>query len=199
MVQSAAMRLIVVPRWAGGPLSDWYPWLAGELSTTFDEIVVMRMPRPERAAIEPWVETLTEAVGDPETLSRTCFAGHSVGNQAVLRYLARQPHGTRCKGLLAVAGWWHIDEPWETLLPWLEHDWDVPRARAALERSEVLISDDDPFTRDAAANRREWENRVGAHVTVVSGARHFNDKQAPVVRDILLGMIANESNHDLTR
>ena len=185
------MRVVVVPRWAGGPLSDWYPWLertlAGERG--IQEVRTLRMPRPERAEIEPWLETLAEAAGDREALAQTVFVGHSVGNQAILRHLARQSEGTRCKGLLAVAGWWTVDEPWETLLPWLVHDWDVPRARAVLARTEVLISDDDPFTHDALENQRQWENRLGARVTVVPGAQHFNTKEAPQVRDLLMEMI----------
>lgn len=180
------MRLIVVSRWAGGPLSDWYPWLHSELENSFDEILIPRMPRPERAEIEAWVSLLDELSG--HSLADTLFAGHSVGNQAVLRMLARRPLGDRALGLLAVAAWWHIDEPWLTLLPWLVHDWDVERARNNLLQCRVLISDADPFTRNSAKNAKEWEDRMGAEVTIVPGAKHFNDKTAPQVRDVLLEM-----------
>ena len=186
------MRLIVVARWAGGPLSDWYPWLYRELEKDFEEILIPRMPRPERAEVEEWVSLLDELSGD--RLRETVFIGHSVGNQAVLRMLARRPRGDRAIGLLAVAGWWTVDEPWQTLLPWLVHDWDIARARENLGQCRLLISDADPFTKDAAKNAGQWENRIGAKVTIVPGAKHFNDKEAPIVRDVLREMICNESD-----
>ncbi len=185
-------RLVVVPRWGGGPASDWYPWLAAELGRIapppFDVVEVAAMPDPDLPTVPGWVSRVGEVLGDdPEALRRTVVAGHSVGCQAVLRALAELPDGVSVGGVLCVAGWFWVDEPWDTLRPWLETPFDVGRAhRAAGDRVVAVLSDDDPFTADWRANAAAWAARLGATTLVVPGAGHFNGRQYPPIRQSLL-------------
>ena len=94
-------RVLVVPRWGGGPDNDWYPWLCGQLSA---------------------------------------------------------------RGLVAV--------------------------RAAAGPVTAVMSTNDPFVAGAAANRRLWEDRLGARVVVVPGAAHVNRPFEPAVLDALLEHLA---------
>jgi hypothetical protein len=179
--------LTLVPRWAGRPESDFYPWLTARLQeppAPFASVRTLAMPEPERPVISAWVSTLTAALG-PLPAEDTVLLGHSVGCQAVLRYLETLPPGHAVAGALLVAGWWEVDKPWDSLRPWLDTPVELARVRGAARRFVVLLSDNDPFTSDHARNRRLWEERLGAEVRLVPGARHFNAHQEPAVLDAL--------------
>ncbi len=179
--------LTLVPRWAGRPDSDSYPWLLEQLRQSpgpFTSVRTLAMPEPQQPTIPAWVSTLTQALG-PLPAPGTVLLGHSVGCQALLRYLATLPPGSAVDGTLLVAGWWEVDTPWDSLRPWLESPGDLARIRAAAGRLVVLLSDNDPFTSDFARNRALWKERLGAQVVLVPGARHFNAAQEPAVLDAL--------------
>jgi len=59
----------------------------------------------------------------------------------------------------------------------------------------VLLSDNDPFTADSAANAALWRARLHAQVRLVPGARHFNGAQEPAVYDALRA-VALETDPD---
>lgn len=194
-----ARRLILVPRMSGSPRSDWYPWLERQLRShapqLFDEVIVPAMPRPAEPVIEEWVETLAPSVGsDSETLARTVLVGHSVGCLAALHYLQTLSAGARLGGVLCVAGWWWVDRPWDALVPWIETPLDLERVRAVMGTCVSVISDDDPFVEDTAANTRAWQEKLGAKVVVVRGAQHFNGAQQPAVFRALVEMCGGEAD-----
>jgi hypothetical protein len=175
----AIERILLVPRWSGTAASDFYPWLAHELAARAPwvrlEVAPLR-PAPDRPEIEACLEALGELAP-----ARTLLVGHSVGCQVLLRALARLPDGAQAPALLCVAGWWTVDRPWDTLRPWIETPFEHGRAAARCARIEVLLSDDDPFTRDAEATRRRFVDALGAEVQLVPGRRHFNEPEEPAV------------------
>ncbi|HLM74911.1 MAG TPA: alpha/beta hydrolase [Polyangiaceae bacterium] len=183
-------RLRIVPRWGGNPESDFYPWLARVLAerspAPFDDVRALAMPEPSLPTIDGWVGRLSTDLGaDLGTAPETVLVAHSVGCQALLRYLASLPEGVKYRGALLVAGWLSIDKPWESIRPWLETSPDLARARAAVGDLIVLLSDNDPFTADYQENKRAWEERADARVIVAPGAKHFNAAEEPAVLDIL--------------
>ncbi len=191
MVTAHARRLVVVHRWGGRPDVDFYPWLRRKLTrmrpAPFDEVRVPVLPNPDRPAIDEWVATLDDVVGRPtQALGRTVLVGHSVGAQATLRWLATLPTGVSVEGVLLVAGWLEIDAPWPEIAPWCETPIDAPRVRRAAPRIHVLLSDDDPFTRDHERQAALFRERFGAEVHLVRGAQHFNGDEEPAVLNALL-------------
>ncbi len=188
-MDTTTQRLCIVPRWAGGPERDFYPWLRRELAARgrFAEVLSPEMPDPGTPTIEAWTARIAEEVGhDAAALERTVLLGHSVGCQAVLRFLAGLPAGVHVAGALLVAGWFWVDNPWPTLRPWMDTPIDLAAVRAACPRLTVLLSDNDPFTTDFAANQAAWEERLGAEVRVLPGAKHFNAADEPAVLEALL-------------
>jgi predicted alpha/beta hydrolase family esterase len=183
-MHSMTRTLTLVPRWAGHADSDFYPWLASERPPGFDAVRALEMPDPKQPTLEAWVSALTTALGTAPAPG-TVLMGHSVGCQAVMRYLAALPPGNTVDGVLLVAGWWNVDKPWDSLRPWLDTPVDVTRVRAASRRFVVLLSDNDPFTSDHRENGRLWRERLGAEVVLVPGARHFNGEREPAVLDAL--------------
>lgn len=185
-------RVLVVPRWSGRPTDDWYPALQAAVQAAFredaPEVRVLDMPEPDLPTLEAWGATLRDAAGpDP---GRTLLVGHSVGCQAVIRYLAALPPGHQAAGVVLVAAWLDVDEPWESLRPWTETPIDVARVRAATPTFEVLLSPTDRFTSDVAANRARWAEGFGADARVVPGEDHFNGRGEPAVVGAILARMA---------
>jgi predicted alpha/beta hydrolase family esterase len=170
--------MLLVPRWGGTAASDWYPWLR----TQVDEPVAVASLRPDPGA--PTLAGMAAELAALAPTEDTLLVGHSVGCQALLRHIASLPDGVRVRGLVAVAGWFQVDRPWASILPWLETPIDTERVREACGFVHVVLSDDDPFTADHRSNARQWK-ALGAEVTVVPGGRHFNGAREPVVRDVV--------------
>lgn len=186
-------RVLVVPRWSGTPTSDFYPWLIGALRARFGGELCVRalaMPEPGAPRIDTWPEAVLAEVGaDRGALRRTLLVGHSVGCQAVLRALAAMDEGVSVYGVLLLAGWFRVDRPWETIVPWMAEDYDLQRARSRAPWFEVLLSDNDPFTADFAATAAAFRARLNADVTVIPGAKHFNASEEPAVLASLIQRI----------
>ena len=186
------LRVLIVPRWGGIAEDDWYPWLIGEVGDAFPDVetVVAPMPDPSNPTIAGWVPAIAAAVGDqPARLTRTVLVGHSVGCQAALRFLDGLADGTAVAAFVAVAGWWTVDEPWDTLMPWIETPVDLERVRARAGRVTLVLSDNDPFTSDHVKNAEAWSGRVGATVEMAPGRAHMNDRQEPEVLSAILAEI----------
>ena len=186
-------RLVIIPRLSGTPQSDWYPWLERQLQTTapdlFDSVRGAPLPDLHKPTIKGFVAKVAEAVGsDPKEIARTVLVGHSIGCLAALHYLETLPSGISVAGVFCVAGWWWVDEPWDALRPWMDTPIDLTQVKAAMSKCVVLISDDDPFVADTAANQRAWEEKLGATVFVIPGVQHFNGAQQPAVLKRLIEM-----------
>ena len=188
-MNTRARRLCIIPRWGGGPDHDFYPWLRRELAADgrFAEVLSPDMPNPGEPSVTAWPARVAEVMGpDPDARARTVLLGHSVGCQAVLRYLAALPAGARVAGALLVAAWFSLDRSWPPIRPWIDTPIDLDAVRAACPNIVVLLSDGDPFTADYVANGAAWEARLGAEVRLVPGAKHFNAPEEPAVLATLL-------------
>lgn len=171
-------RVIIIHRWSGGPNDDWRPWLKKELEAQGCEVIVPDMPDTEVPVIEKWVKAITEAVGILD--ERTFFAGHSIGCQAILRYLesvanGKFPAGT-AGGAVFVAGWFNLEnledaEVAAIAKPWIETPLSAVQIKKVLPCSTLIISDNDPY-----GCFEENHRRFGEFITkevVVPGAGHF--------------------------
>ncbi|MBT8493665.1 MAG: alpha/beta hydrolase [Deltaproteobacteria bacterium] len=180
-------RLVLAPRWSGTAAHDWYPWLDGQLD---DQLVVISPDDPDNPEVERWPKRIAEILSaDPDALAETVLIGHSVGCQAILR-AAAQLNGGVVPATLLVAGWWAVDEPWESILPWMEPPGPLGEIASRLGTVRVLISTDDPFTADYRSNAEHWRNRLGAEVEIVADARHFNQRHEPSVLAALRELLA---------
>lgn len=181
MAAPAIDRLILVPRWNGRADSDFYPWLAGRLRELGwrGEVETASLRPPESPEVEATVAAVRGRLGAAGRAARTVLVGHSVGAQAAMRALAEP--GPVVAGLLLVAGWWTVDEPWPAIQKWIDAPLDWNRTRERAVRRVVLLSTDDPFTADAARSRRLFEERLAAEVRIHDGARHFNAAEEPAV------------------
>ena len=185
-------RILLVPRWAGRRDSDFYPWLEATLIERgfrgeFDVIALRPPDAPDLAAT---VAAVRGRLAPPALAARTLLIGHSVGAQAAMRALADLVPAVELSAFLAVAAWWTIDDPWPTIDPWIDTPFDWARARASARRRIVLLSDNDPFTKDSTQTRRLFEDRLAADVRMHPGAAHFNATQEPAVLAAVLDLLS---------
>lgn len=176
-------RVVVVPRWSGGPDSDFYPWLARALEPGL-RVERLALPDPNEPVIDAWVPRIREALGGDAERARTILLGHSVGCMAAMRALeeaaVRPVHALVC-----VAGWWTVDEPWPSIRPWIDTPLDMAKVRANARRVRLIVSDNDPFTADHRATAARFERDLGAEVTLVPGGLHFNREEEPAVLEAI--------------
>ena len=181
-------RVIIVHRWSGGPSDDWRPWLKKELEKRGYEVLNPEMPDRDTPVIGSWVRRLAEVAGTPD--ARTYFVGHSIGCQAILRYL--QTINTPVGGAVFVAGWFNLKnmedaEVEEIAKPWIKTPIDIAKIKKVLPKSVLIISDNDPY--DALEENKRRFGEFGARVVVVPGAGHFTAGEVPVILEQVTGII----------
>lgn len=165
-------KVIIVHRWDGNSEVDWYPWLKTELEKLGYEVVVPNMPDIGVPVIEKWVGKLAEVVGTPDV--NTYFIGHSIGCQAILRYL--QTLDTPVGGAIFVAGWFDLKnlespEVVQIAAPWVLTPLHTEVVRSVLTKSVLIISDNDPY--DCFEYNKKEFAALGSKIVVMPKAGHI--------------------------
>lgn len=165
-------RAIIVHGWEATPEDNWYPWLKTELERKGFKALVPAMPDTTRPRIKTWVASLAKAAGTVD--KETFFIGHSIGCQAVLRYLATTK---------AAAGGAVLVAPWTTLtresLPTPEHEATAQEwLETPLEPVDTppiaIFSDDDPYV---PTDNIKTSRNLGARIEIDKGKVHFSSEE----------------------
>lgn len=188
-------KIVIVPRWAGAPHDDWYPWLGEQLRAVAPEddleyqVHALQMPAWNVPVVGNAVDYLQEVL-PPEQLGPHIFlVGHSVGCLAILHYLAQvaeqHPTAKPIGGVLCVAGWFSVDSPWQDIQNWMDAPINFEAARRLIpeDKLTVLLSDDDPYTSGYQNNERLWVERLHSRVNILPGRQHFSAQLDFDVRD----------------
>ena len=103
------MKIIyIIHGWDGNPNSEpWFDWLKNEGRLLGYEVIIPKMPNTSSPKINEWVEKLNEIVNIHEEIY---FVGHSIGCQAIMRYLEKSPINSKVKGCIFIAGWFDLLE-----------------------------------------------------------------------------------------
>jgi hypothetical protein len=165
-------RVFIIHRWSGGSQDDWRPWLKQELIKLGYEVIVPSMPETDEPKIDTWVNYLTKLVKQPD--QKTYFIGHSIGCQTILRYL--ETINTKIGGAIFVSGWFNLinleDEDTEKIAePWLKTPIDLEKVKANLNKSVLIISDNDPF--DCFMENQQKFTELGSNIVVLTQAGHI--------------------------
>lgn len=170
-------RVIIVHGWDGYPEEGWFPWLKRELEKRGFEVIVPQLPEPENPRIQKWVPALAAAVGMPD--EQTYFVGHSMGCQAIARYLESLPQGVQVGGAVFVAGFFKRlfgleddDEVRATDVHWLTAPLDLKKVRSHLPKSVAIFSDDDPWV--PLDNQGDFRDTLTSRVVIEHKKGHFS-------------------------
>jgi len=183
-------RAIIVHGWSGSPKGNWFPWLKKQLEAKAIYVDVPAMPNPDTPEIEPWVNHLAKYV---DTDADNYLIGHSMGCQAILRYLENRPENIKIKGVLLVAGF--IDSLSEAVMkspedakiaqPWLETPININKAKTIPGKIISIFSDDDPYVPED--NWKKFEEL--GEVIILDKKGHIQELEEPEVLKAALKLL----------
>jgi len=169
-------RVFIVHGWDGYPHEGWYPWLKKELEIKGFEVSIPQLPDAGTPRIPKWVPALAKAVGTAD--ENTYFVGHSMGCQAIARYIESLPAGTKVGGAVFVAGFFkHLsgleDDPAvrATDKHWLEAPINLEKIRTHLNKSIAIFSDNDPWV--PLDNQDDFREKLGSKIIIEHQKKHF--------------------------
>lgn len=183
-------RVFLVHGWGGSPNGDWYVWLKKELEGRGFEVFIPEMPDTETPIIKEWVSTLEKALGKADI--DTYFIGHSVGCQAIMRYL--ETINVQIGGVLFVAGWVSLQgletqEEVDVAEPWLSIPIDFDKVKSAANKITAIFSLDDPYV--PISDAVIFREKLGAKTITEKKMGHFNGEKYEIILTEFL-KIANQ-------
>jgi uncharacterized protein len=185
-----AKRVFIVHGWGGTPSSDWYPWLSKMLTERGIETFTPQMPDTNEPHISAWVPYLAKTVGKAD--NDTYFVGHSMGCQAILRYLESLDGNLRVGGAVFVAGWFHLNSmsaPKEKAIAkeWTDTPMDFQLIRNHLEDSVACFSDNDPYV--PLSDSEIFKNVIGSRIIIHPKRGHFTAEDGVLEMHLALNEI----------
>ncbi|HOX11185.1 MAG TPA: alpha/beta fold hydrolase [Candidatus Moranbacteria bacterium] len=178
-------RVFIIHGWGGGPECACLPWLKNKLEENGFEVFAPKMPNTDEPEISEWVNYLAELVDTPD--KQTYFIGHSIGCQAIMRYL--QTINQKVGGAIFIAGWFMLKnlEPEEITIaaPWVKNNINFEKLKKVSENYVEIISDNDPFG-GFEENKRIFFEELGAKLIVLKNAGHIEDLELPIALEELI-------------
>jgi predicted alpha/beta hydrolase family esterase len=163
-------RAIIVHGWSDNPEGSWFPWLKRKLEEKGMKVEVPAMPDTDIPKIDAWVKKLEETVGNPD--KDTFLVGHSIGCQAIMRYLEKT--NAKVGGILFVAGWFTLkglgNDEQIVAKPWLETPINTDKVKT--NKIIVILCDDDPYV--PVSNAETFKKRLNAEIIMQTGKGHFS-------------------------
>ena len=189
-------KVYIIHGWDGSPEEPMLQWLKFNLEKEGHEVVVPEMPEPSVPKVDAWLGKLKEVI-EPD--SDTILVGHSMGCQAILRYLETLSESLKIKGVVLIAPWIELDtetikeegeEVIELARPWLETPIDFEKIRTHIRQAVAIFSDNDPFV--PLSQKSLFEKELNAKTFVEREKGHFSPSdqvsELPVALEAILEM-----------
>jgi predicted alpha/beta hydrolase family esterase len=176
-------RAFIIHGYQSHPAEAWLPWLHRELAKHGCTVFLPAMPHPDHPVIHEWTAFITSLIGEPD--SDTLIIAHSLGCQAVLRYLETVgAAGKSVRKTVLVAGTFPTERSTSdayqaaggdpVLLPWFSTGVNAQLVKRAAGACTIILSDKDPYIDIADATTR-FRHALDPHIVIVPGAGHFNE------------------------
>jgi len=161
--------------------SNWYGWLANELTRAGIEVALVDMPDPHGAKESLWIKCCLE---DLQCDSTTVVVGHSSGAACAMRLAEETP----LAGLVLVSAY-HTDlgDEGERLAGYFSRAWQWEAIKSNVDTSGVGIiqfgAADDCFL--PLAEQEHVASNLNAHFIRLDGRSHFMEPSFPELLDAL--------------
>lgn len=137
------------------------------------------MPNTNEPKIEEWIPYLNKIAGKVD--EETYFIGHSIGCQAIMRYLEKLPEKTRIGGCIFIAGWFKLDnleseEEEKIAKPWTENKINLDKIRKISKEISVYISNNEYYG-FIKENTEIFREKLGAKVIIEKNIGHFTNEE----------------------
>jgi predicted alpha/beta hydrolase family esterase len=190
-------RVFIIHGWGGRPEGGFRPWLKKELEARGYSVEMPEMPYTDNPKIDEWIGHLQSVIKSPD--QNTILVGHSLGGQAVLRYLADLPVGVKIGKAVLVAPVVdeikNLDAEEEKISGlWLKTPIDARKAKKAANEIIGIFSDNDRWI--PLSSEKTLREKFGARTIIEHNMGHFSDDEnmgeAPVVLQAILGMVVKK-------
>jgi len=176
-------RAFIIHGYLSYPAEAWLPWMKAELERRNYTVALPAMPAPDCPIISEWIAFIAQLVGEPD--ENTVMVGHSMGCQAVIRYLETLGTAGKAVGrtVLVAGGFPPNLSPAEAerrihgntaLLPWFTTSVDPRKVKSAAGKCTVILSADDPYL-DVAQTVALFRTNLDPEIIIENGQGHFNE------------------------
>lgn len=175
MSKNTTKKVYIIHGWGGNTESGFKPWLKKELEARGYLVNVPFLPDTDYPVIKKWVPFLTNYIKDLD--DDTILVGHSLGCQAIFRFLSEQD-GVSVGKIVIVAGVFDritnmSEEESSVARPWLETPIDQEKVKSSAKKIVAFFSDNDKWIPlDSEKIARE---RYGAKTIIEHGMGHYSD------------------------
>ena len=171
-------KVYLVHGWEGSPTSErWFNWLKEELKEKNIKFDALEMPNADYPRISEWVSYLNNTVKEID--EETYFVGHSIGCQAILRFLEKTPENIKIRGCIFVAGFFNLkeesyecEEDREIAKPWIETPINLEKVKEHTINFLAIFSDDDPDV--PLSDSKIFKEKLHAEIIIKNNEGHFN-------------------------
>lgn len=189
-------RVFIIHGWGGNPEEDWLQWLKRELEKKQFIVKVPTMPNSLDPKITSWVSKLKKVVGRCD--KDTYFVGHSIGCQAIMRYVEQLDKIEKVGGIIFVAGWFNLtDNTWddtytkEIAKPWLNTPINFNKIKEHTDKIVDFYSENDPYV--PVTDSILFKDKFNAKIVSVGKKGHVSGEdgvtEVPFVVKELMGMV----------
>jgi predicted alpha/beta hydrolase family esterase len=182
-------RIFIIHGFNSYPDDCWFPWLKKELENIGFEVVVPYLPNPNEPTIDSWLLKIREVVGIAD--QNTFFVGHSLGCQAIMRYV--ESLNTQIGGMVLVAPFIKLKYLSKDLnknvimRPWVDTDINFKDILKNTKNIHAIFSDNDKFI--DLENIDLFKERLGAFVTIDKNQGHFSSYDKVFSSKLILNTI----------
>lgn len=171
---------------------DWMPWIKQELKKRKIKVYIPEMPDTEHPKIDEWMAHLSKVIGKPD--KNTILVGHSLGGNAILRYLMQMRSGQKIGSAIIVASWlnrrkgrFRTPARRKMMAPWFKTPIYFDKISRHSKSFTALYSDDDAYVPQSAA--KILKKKLGARMIIAHHQFHFDLTKHPLILQEILSSI----------
>ena len=163
--------------WDGSPEKPMHKWIKKTLEDKGHKVIAPKMPNAGEPEINSWVEKIKEIV---DYLNEDIyFIGHSIGCQAILRYL--EIVSGKSGSVFLIAPWIYLDENTmeeepeseEIAKPWMETPINWNQVKTKSKNFVCIFSDNDPYV--PLSNKELFKDKLKAKIIIENNKGHFTE------------------------
>ncbi|MBU3924163.1 MAG: DUF1749 domain-containing protein [Nanoarchaeota archaeon] len=158
----------------------WVPSLRNQCKDEDIDFMAFKMPNSEEPKIDEWVGFLKENIAVLD--ENIFFVGHSIGCQAILRYLSELNGNKKIGGCVFVAGWFNLldtayeeEEEREIAKSWIETPIDFEKIKNHTTNFLSIFSDDDECV--PISDSELFKNKFGSKIITKKSEGHFDETE----------------------
>lgn len=167
-------RVIIVHGWEGNPEEPMLKNIGLGLKSKGFEVEIPEMPDPSSPKISSWTNKLKEVVS--KNKEEIYFIGHSIGSQAIIRFLEKE--NVLASGVVLIAPWFTLSkkaieekESEKIARPWLRTTIDFSKVKPAIKNLTCIFSDNDQFV--PLNNTNLFQKNLGAKIIIEKNKGHY--------------------------